>query len=132
MSMMDTTAANNAIVVATRSNDDDDGLVTKRLSFGEMSQQLNEMQQINPDDVIQALKNPATDNFTGYDDLCIAMSLLLVGWLVGWIPYLNLCGLLIPLSSHHHQHHHYHQYSMYYWYYYYYIGRWRRCGRIVG
>lgn len=86
MSMMDTTAANNAIVVATRSNDDDDGLVTKRLSFGEMSQQLNEMQQINPDDVIQALKNPATDNFTGYDDLCNAMSLLL---LVGWLDSIS-------------------------------------------
>lgn len=53
---------NNAIVALT--NDADDGLVTKRLSFGEMSQQLNDMQQINPDDVIQALKNPATDNFT--------------------------------------------------------------------
>eukprot|EP00889_Picochlorum_renovo_P006927 jgi/Picre1/33957/NNA_001435.t1 len=52
---------NNAIVALT--NDPDDGLVTKRLSFGEMSQQLNDMQQINPDEVIQALKNPAADNF---------------------------------------------------------------------
>lgn len=47
---------------------DDEG-VTKRLSFGEMSQQLNTMQQIDSNDVIKALRNPSTDNFERCDQL---------------------------------------------------------------
>ena len=46
--------------------------VTKRLSFGEMSQQLNEM-HIDSNDVIKALKNPCAANFVR----CV---LVTVGW----------------------------------------------------
>ena len=55
-----------AVVDSYEVIDGQDGVdegVTKRLSFGEMSQQLNTTQQIDPDEVIKALKNPSTGNF---------------------------------------------------------------------
>jgi hypothetical protein len=37
--------------------------ITKRLSFGEVSQQLNATQVLDVDDVIKALRNPSVDNY---------------------------------------------------------------------
>ena len=37
--------------------------ITKRLSFGEVSQHLNATQQLAVEDVIKALKMPSVDNF---------------------------------------------------------------------
>ena len=37
--------------------------ITKRLSFGEVSQHLNATQQLDVQDVIKALKHPSVDNF---------------------------------------------------------------------
>lgn len=42
---------------------------TKRFSFGEMSQQLNEKQRIDPNDVIQLLKDPTAERFVRYGSL---------------------------------------------------------------
>jgi hypothetical protein len=47
-------------------NEEEGGEITKRLSFGEMSHQLNEMQQIDPNDVIMALKDPSAENFSRF------------------------------------------------------------------
>ena len=55
----------------TSHNEEEGGEITKRLSFGEMSHQLNEMQQIDPNEVIMALKDPTAENFSRF-----------VGWLM--------------------------------------------------
>lgn len=45
---------------------EDSEAITKRLSFGEVSQHLNATQQLDVQDVIKALKHPSVDNFQRY------------------------------------------------------------------
>lgn len=45
----------------------DDVEASKRLSFGEMSRQLNEKQRIDPNDVIHVLKDPTAERFVRYE-----------------------------------------------------------------
>lgn len=61
--------SNNNGVVAyppPSQGDLDDLETSKRLSFGEMSQKLNEEQRIDPNDVIQVLKDPTAERFVRY------------------------------------------------------------------
>jgi hypothetical protein len=51
-------------------NEEEGGEITRRLSFGEMSHQLNEMQQIDPNEVIKALKDPTAANFSRFVSWC--------------------------------------------------------------
>lgn len=53
----------------------DDFEASKRLSFGEISRQLNEKQRIDPNDVIHVLKDPTAERFVRYEVVGFTISL---------------------------------------------------------
>lgn len=58
---------NNNGAVDVLPGDMEDFEITKRLSFGEMSSKMNEKQRIDPNDVIQVLKDPTAERFVRYE-----------------------------------------------------------------
>lgn len=86
MSVDDMSNNNGVVAYPPPSQGDlDDFETSKRLSFGEMSQKLNEEQRIDPNDVIQVLKDPTAERFVRYG---------LVGWLVIYICFVCLTVIL--------------------------------------
>lgn len=68
MSVDDNTNNNGVMAMPSVSQGHvDDFEASKRLSFGEMSRELNEKQRIDPNDVIHVLKDPTGERFVRYE-----------------------------------------------------------------